>query len=179
MGLDATSITTKSWCQPAACRVNLTLTLPAEGHTVQCWAECYCCVSDWPPCAQCSFEMSGDASGLFEMMIVQVRPETRTECSVGVVTTVTAVEVVKCKHCASQYYDSSHLHPKSSRLYFLHSAQNSCWVGSKQTLLSRTTMQLVRTVLHACCSFTCTSLSMSQASHSFECCLTRSDSVYQ
>ena len=53
----------------------LTLTLPAEGHTVQCWAECACCVSDWPPCAHYSFGMSGDTSGLNKMLIVQVRQE--------------------------------------------------------------------------------------------------------
>lgn len=103
-----------------------TLTLPAEGHAVQCWAEYHRHVSDWPPHAQCSFGMSGDTSGLNKDADDTGAPEACTECSVGVVTTVTAVEVVKCKHCASKYYNSSHLHPKSSRLYFLHSAQQSC-----------------------------------------------------
>ena len=132
------------------------LTLPAEGRTVLCWAKCYCRVSDWSSCAWGSFGMSRDTSGLNKDADSTGAPETRTECSVGVVTTVTAIEVVKCKDCASKYYNSSHLHPKSSRLYFLHSTQKSCCIGSKQTLLSRTAMQLVHTVLHACCSITCT-----------------------
>lgn len=64
--------------------------------------------------------MFKDTSGLNEDADSTGAPETRIECSVGVVTTVTAVEVVKRKHCASKYYNSGHLHPKSSRLDFLH-----------------------------------------------------------
>ena len=48
----------------AACSINHALTLPAENHTTQCWAEYYCHISDWPPRAQCSFGMSGATSGL-------------------------------------------------------------------------------------------------------------------